>query len=135
MSSEQEHDEAEIRALREAFEAGLAEVDELDRARLRRARREALKQPREALPLPRPARWQVPVALAASLGLLSLMLLPMLNGGPDQTIESDWAEARNDVSDLEILLAEEDMTLYADLDFYLWLEAELSAREDAKDAG
>jgi hypothetical protein len=41
------------------------------------------------------------------------------------TEEAQMAEA-SAVSDLEILLAEDELSLYADLDFYVWLEAQLT---------
>ncbi|MDQ2069930.1 hypothetical protein [Natronospira bacteriovora] len=125
--SEHDKDDALIRALSERFDAGLDSVSEFDRARLRRARQKALAaQP--------PARrgWVVPAALAASVALMALLTVPFWSGEPVPA-EEELRMAEQEISDLEILLAEDELSLYADLDFYVWLEAEL-ADEAASDA-
>lgn len=138
--SEHDKDEALIRALRDSFESGLEAVTELDHARLRRARMQALAQAGNGnRPVRRPAFWLAPAALAASAALLALLVLP---SGPmpwsTDSVPGDMEEAQvvasEAVSDLEILLAEDDLGLFEDLEFYVWLDAQL-ADQEMRDAG
>jgi len=138
--NEHDKDEALIRAMREHFEGGLSTVTELDRARLRRARKQSQAQVgRGNSRVFRPSVWLAPAALAASAALVALLVLPAgpmpwsTDPAPGVSDEAQMAES-SAVSDLEILLAEDELNLYADLDFYVWLEAQLDG-EGAADAG
>lgn len=151
--SEHDRDEALIRAMRESFEGGLESVTEFDRTRLRRARKQALAQVNGGVSggvsgeagsvrrsVTRHSVWLAPAALAASAALVALLIFP---SGPmpwstDPAVGEDARLAEQaTVSDLEILLAEDDLSLYADLDFYVWLEAQLAEQgeQEMSDAG
>lgn len=111
-------DDKLIARLQGEFRESLDSVSEFDRARLRRARRNALAMHRSRRP------WRH-LALAASLALMALMLLPMSIDREPVTDTTRVADGGSTVSDLEILLAEEELRFYENLDFYVWLEAAL----------
>lgn len=115
---QQTDDDKLIARLQGEFRESLDSVGEFDRARLRRARRNALAARRSRRP------WRH-LALAASLALLGLVLLPMNTERGPGTDTNRVAENGSRVSDLEILLAEEELQFYENLDFYVWLEAAL----------
>jgi len=131
--TEQRSDEALLEALRQQFDSGVDALSEFDRARLARARRKALAvQPRRSA---KKRGWIVPLAAAASLGLLGLLLVPMTmidSPGSEPEVIVESADTSG-VTDLEILLAEEELSLFAELEFYLWVEHAMS--EESQDAG
>ncbi|MCP1727746.1 hypothetical protein J2T60_001746 [Natronospira proteinivora] len=93
-----------------------------DRQRLANARRSALAQSNHRSSLTALGRWSwIPAGAAASL--MVLLLWPGEPGEQDATVDTVQAEVA--VDDLDILLAEEDLDFYAELDFYLWLEEEM----------
>lgn len=97
-------------------------VDSLDgaaRARLRAARERALE---ELTPRTRfgGARLWIPAAAAASLA--ALVTLPLVER--DGTGAGSGFETMA-VTDIEILLGEEDLEMLAELEFYEWLELEV----------
>jgi hypothetical protein len=120
----QTDDDKLISTLQAEFRESLADVSEIDRARLRRARREALSIPTAGHGLTGRRTWRS-LALAASLALLALVLLPISTDRGPVTDGSRVADSGSQVSDLEILLAEEELGFYENLDFYLWIEAAL----------
>lgn len=96
--------------------AGSDRVDRRTRDELARRRRLALD---DAGRLPVRSRWWLPVgAVAAALSALFLVqpLLDGLNQMPEATVVD------SDDVDMEILLAEESLELYEDLEFYQWLD-------------
>lgn len=111
-------DDKLVARLQGEFRDSLDSVSEFDRARLRRARRNALAMHRSRRP------WRH-LALAASLALLALVLLPMSIDREPVNDTTRVADRGSMVSDLEILLAEEELRFYENLDFYVWLEAAL----------
>lgn len=114
----QTNDDKLIARLQGEFRESLDSVSELDRARLRRARRNALAASGSRRP------WRH-LALAASLTLMALLLLPMNADRGPVTDATRVAGGGSTVSDLEILLAEEELRFYENLDFYVWLDAAL----------
>lgn len=125
-------DEALVRELQGRFRTSLDTVSDLDRARLRRSRRRVLA----AVNRRRRFGWST-LAAAASLALVALVSLPLVMGPEPGEPEDGTRMAAQDeataVSDLEILLAGEDLGFYAELDFYVWLEAALPREQP--DAG
>lgn len=125
-------DEALVRELQGRFRASLETVSELDRARLRRSRRRVLA----TVDRRRRFGWST-LAAAASLALVALVSLPLVMGPePDEPEDGPRMAAQDEataVSDLEILLAGEELGFYAELDFYVWLEAALPREQP--DAG
>lgn len=125
-------DEALVRELQGRFRTSLDTVSDLDRARLRRSRRRVLatvdRRPRFG--------WST-LAAAASLALVALVSLPLVMGPePGESEDGPRMAAQDEAtgaSDLEILLAGEDLGFYAELDFYVWLEAALPREQP--DAG
>lgn len=125
-------DEALVRELQGRFRTSLDTVSDLDRARLRRSRRRVLATVNRR----RRFGWST-LAAAASLALVALVSLPLVMGPePGEPKDGPRMAAQDEataVSDLEILLAGEDLGFYAELDFYVWLEAALPREQP--DAG
>ena len=108
-----EHDDADwLDRARRRLQRSTEELDPDTLRRLRQARAAALGQAdRKA-----PTRWMPwgGAALAASLALAVLLWQPW--AGPPESPAA--------LEDLELLAAEENLELYEELEFYLWLESE-----------
>lgn len=102
-------------------------ADDLDmatRSKLNQARQQALTQ------LDKPA-WRRGAILAPAGAMAAALLVAViwLQATPPTTNPVIQAELTDNdkAQDMEILLAGDDLALYADLEFYLWLEAESNA--------
>ena len=127
MSSGREDEDLERRA-REAFDASVAGLGAATQSRLRQARMRALQasawnSPR--LACVRRYAWMPATVVAALLAVWVLR-------GPDEAAQPELAAS---VTDLDILLAEEDLDVFEELEFYTWLEEqpELETPESAGD--
>lgn len=104
---------------RELFEGEAAGLDAATRSKLNRARQRALAE------LDRPAssllRSPLPQAAAAGIAVAGIAAVLLMRAGvePDGAIPEITA-----ASDIEILLAEDDMAFLEELEFYAWLEAQ-----------
>lgn len=100
--------------LKRTLDTGADRVDQATRDELARRRRHVLDVADQT-----PSRsglWVPASGLAAAL-LAALLVQPFLNSAmPDTTV------ADSDDIDTEILLAEEGLELYEDLEFYEWLD-------------
>jgi len=111
--------EEERKTIHHHYQRRLETTSPADRRRLANARAAALSQSHSPGPL---ARWSwIPAGAAASL--LVLLLWPGEVREPADTVSPEQVQVMAD--DMEILLAEEDLSFYAELDFYLWLEEEM----------
>lgn len=106
--------------LRESAE----QLDAATAARLRRARLAALDALGDRRT--RPA-WLIPGLSAAALGALAVALAVTLRAGrePAPINTEPLAIAVESVADLDLLLAADSLELLEDLEFYVWLDAEL----------
>jgi len=105
-------DEQEKQSLQALYQAQIAATSRADRQKLRQSRQHAL----QAADAEAPAwlRWAwLPAGAMASL--LVVLLWP---GTEMAQPEAELAA----VDDMEILLDEQDLAFYAELEFYLWLE-------------
>ncbi len=111
------------------FDESVAALDGQTRSKLTQARYRALEELAERT---RPAwsRSWLPAGAAAAVALLSLMLWqgqmePVTQGGFDVAA----------VTDLELLLGEEELDMIEELEFYAWLEeqVELTSGEIVED--
>lgn len=116
MKPRKQHDEAWLEALRQDFKRHVEALDYPTRARLAAARRRALAAAARP-PLWRQAWLPAGALAAAALAVSSMLLWPDTGRAPAPVMAEDF----------EIMLSEEDLALYAELDFYLWL----GAQEDA----
>ena len=104
---------------RELFDAEVEGLDAATRSKLNRARQRALTE------LDRPGiallRTPLPQAAAAAIAVAAVGGLLFMRGGvetPVPTAEIGVA------SDIEILLAEDDIEFLEEIEFYAWLEAQ-----------
>lgn len=139
---ERNDDDAErlVHDARRLLREDTRQLDAASLVRLAHARRQALdeydrRQARAAWP---GTGWRNALA-AAALGVLAIALWigrdgapPMSAPGVVQPPAQNGAGARS--ADLEVLLAEENLELLEDLDFFDWLEANLELTNGA-DAG
>ena len=117
MSTEQRDREIERRA-KQVFDASVASIDGHTRSRLAQARNQALETGR------RPNHWYLPGrprlvvagAVAAALLAAVLVMQPLLPEAEHQLTTFD---------DLDILLGEEDLEFFEDLEFYAWLDEQV----------
>lgn len=98
---------------RAVFDRGVQDLDAATLSRLTRARQRALSR------LDRPARryrrgW-LPAAAATLIAILAAVLLWSRPQPPAPPVAAN-------VEDMEILLADEELELYSELEFYAWLE-------------
>lgn len=103
-------------AIRGHLERQSEQLPELDSARLRAARLRALDAVREPIYRRRPMLlW----GTAASLVLVAGMLL--LNPAPTPSGQGNPALAEMSAADMDLLMSEESLDFYQDLEFYEWL--------------
>ena len=123
MTNGSRHDEARmIERIREQLDAGVNDLDDATLSRLAQARHRAVAaagKPRRRwwAPWPRelPAgEWLVPAGAFASI-VATAVALTIMVGEPGDGLARD-------VDDLEILTAGEEIELYENLEFYLWLQ-------------
>ena len=122
-----ETDENLTRRAREVFLASVSGLDAGVLARLRESRRKAV----EAAEAREPARhlgWRVPAGAMAlvAVGVVAGALLWNGVTAPVAAPEPFAGAGNND--DLPIVLTSDSMDMYADLDFYQWLEAQDKAK-------
>ena len=113
---ENDHEKFERRT-RELFDEEVAGLDAATRSKLNQARQRALAE------LDRPAfslvRVPLPQAAVAAIAVAAVSSFLFLRGGVSPVEPAvDFASA----SDIEILLAEDDMEFLEELEFYAWLE-------------
>jgi hypothetical protein len=102
---------------KQLFDASVENLDGPTRAKLAQARNRALEgaeRPGLAMLL-MPPRWIAAVGTAA---LAAIVVLTVWQGGgaPDRSVETAA------LSDLELLLAEDEFEMLEELEFYAWLE-------------
>jgi hypothetical protein len=115
MNDERDEKSLEQRAA-QAFEASVAGLDGQTRSRLRQARMRALAAGGPGaswLAATRRYAWMPASVMAALLAAWALW-------GPEPAGEAGLAAAP--MGDLDILLAEEDLAVFEELEFYTWLE-------------
>jgi hypothetical protein len=117
------------RKARGVFEHSVAELDGGTRARLTRARLEALRSldERPRSELARPRAWLAAVAAAAAAISFAWLLS---DGGSDAPPQS--AEVVAVSPDGELLLDDEELDMLEDLEFYTWLDEQTG--DDVPDA-
>ena len=104
--SEEQQQQRFLAEAKAALDEHARQLDGVTQIRLSAARRRALAGG-PALP-----RWPLPAALAAAL-LASLMVWHFTTPGlPEMMAEAE---------DLELLMSEEDIEFYEDMEFYQWL--------------
>lgn len=117
------------RKARSVFELSVAELDGGTRARLTRARLNALGSldERRRSELARPRAWLAAVAAGAAAVSFAWLLS---HGGSDAPRQSAQVVAAS--PDGELLLDDEELDMLEDLEFYTWLDEQ--ARDGASDA-
>ena len=100
------------------FDSSVDSVDGATRSRLRVARERALEELRPRNKLGGARLWIPALAAAALVALVTLPLMERERTGAETGFETMAA------GDLEILFAEEELEMLAELEFYEWLELE-----------
>lgn len=109
------------------FDAAVAATDGAVVANLRAARARAVAQ-RERRSWGVPPRFWVPAIAVA--GLAAIVLVPRIEStGGDRARDFETVAA---AADLELLLGEEELEMFAELEFYEWLEAQEGLATDGE---
>jgi hypothetical protein len=116
---------------KQLFDASVENLDGPTRAKLAQARNRALERaqrPGLADGLLLPPRW-VAALSAAALTAVAVLVVWQNGGAPDRPVEIAA------LNDLELLLAEDELEMLEELEFYAWLEeqGELPAPAPAGD--
>jgi hypothetical protein len=107
------------RKTRELFDAEVAGLDAATRSKLNHARQRALTElDRSGFTL---LRTPLPQAAAAAIAVAAVGGLLFLRGGVETPIPTADVSV---ASDIEILLAEDDIEFLEEIEFYAWLEAQ-----------
>jgi hypothetical protein len=128
-----DRDDDFARRAKAVFDDSVAELDAPTRSKLTRARNRALEPHRRGglsvLWLPSP----VQAAVGAALVVIAVGWLSVVR----RDAEPDEVAVIAGPNDWELLLGEEDLELFEDLEFYSWLDEqpELSDRDDESDDG
>ena len=130
-----ETEEAFLAKAREALQASTAALPAEVLARLRESRRLAVEAASHPGPAWRRHGW-VPAGAMAAVFVAVLGGALWLNGGePSQAPASNFAAGANE--DLPIVLNNDGLDMYADMDFYQWMETEdqpAAAPDDPEDS-
>jgi hypothetical protein len=119
------------RRAKQLFDASVADLDGPTRAKLAQARNHALERGLRGpslMPTFLAPRW-VTALSAAALAVVAVLVVWRGGGVPEQQVEMAT------LSDLELLLAEDEFEMLEELEFYAWLEeqGELPAPSAASD--
>ena len=112
--SERDDERAFEARTKATFERSVDALDAATRSRLTRARVRALEAPERRRF--GGARWLVPAGAAAAAAVAAWLVLVPRPVDPERPLQAA------DFGDLELVLAEEDLELIEELDFYAWLE-------------
>jgi hypothetical protein len=111
-------DEALERRAREVFEASVGELDAATTARLRAARHAAVAE-MQSRRRPVWQRWPLPVAMAATVALVGVLLWRAPAESPEPVAGTVPVAAMDAIE----MVADDDLEMVTeDLEFYAWLE-------------
>ncbi len=113
-----------VRTASELLRRSAEDLDGATASRLNRARQAALEQ------LPqrrRTSRWLVPALSTAAVGAVAVGL--WLNQSVDRDLPAQSSSAALSAADMDLLLADDSLEMFEDLEFYAWLDAERSDDE------
>lgn len=119
----QETDDIFGKRAREVFLASAARLDEAVLKRLREARRLAVEAAEKPAPFWQVRPWALPAGALASLAVAVLAGVLWLSG-PAPTTGQTPPFAPNNGEDSGLLLANDNLEMYSDLEFYRWLDAQ-----------
>lgn len=119
-----EGDEHFANTASELLRRSAEDIDAATASRLNRARQAALG----AMPRRRPASaWLLPALSTAAVGALAVGL--WLNRGAGPELPAGTGPAVESAADMDLLLAPDSLEMLEDLEFYAWLDADLSDAE------
>jgi hypothetical protein len=120
-----ERDDGELaRRARQLFDQSVQELDAETLSRLNRSRQRALAEVKDGGAHAAWLRW-TPVAAAAAAAV-AVVIVWNPGDGVDEV-------PRTAASDLELLLAEDELEMLEDLDFYRWMALDETAEEPGQD--
>lgn len=124
-----EGDDAFTRTAGDLLRQSAAGIDATTASRLNRARQAALAElPRRRQRSP----WLLPVLSTAAVGALAVGLWLGQGPGPERPATSSTlslAPTIESAADMELLLAADNLEMLEDLEFYAWLDADLTDAE------
>jgi len=120
MSTESRKGDSEFEErAKQLFDESVDRLDARTRSKLTQARYRALEQ----LTAPAGSVWRRPWAPAGAAAAALTVLLVLWLDAPERTVNGTFDMAAT--SDLELLLAEEELEMIQELEFYAWLEEQV----------
>jgi hypothetical protein len=116
---------------RSIFAASLSSVDEVVVARLRAARQRAVAEADRQQPVWRTRPWALPAGAAALI--FAAVISSALFWGQSEPANVPFAAANN--NDMAIVLSNDNLDMYADMDFYRWLQAQQQGQPEQRQSG
>lgn len=110
-----QHDEELARKAKGLFDDSVEQLDAATLSRLNRSRHEALAELKSAKPVGQWQRW-VPATGVAAAAVIAVVVW---QGGP---VEGPLPST-GPVTDFEILLGEDSLEMFEDLEFYSWIDS------------
>lgn len=119
-NSNADQDSGFVDLARRAFAASVTSLDEAIALRLREARRRAITEAGRHQPVWRAHPWALPLGAAAVV--CAVVIGSFIYSNQDQQMAVPFVAASN--SDMAIVLSTDNLDMYADMDFYRWLQAQ-----------
>lgn len=128
MNHQAERDETGFLArAQDVFAASLSTLEPDVLARLRAARQHAVAAAGRPEPLWRAHPWALPASATALLG--AVLIGGIVLSGQEGEVKTPLFAAENG-NDMAIVLSNDNLDMYADMDFYRWLQAQQQNQND-----
>lgn len=131
MNNSADYDSRFLEQVRSVYTASLSSLDEKVVARLRTARQRAVAEADRRQPVWRTQPWALPA------GVTALALAVIIGGAlfwpQNEPANVPFAAANN--NDMAIVLSNDNLDMYADMDFYSWLQAQQQEQPGQEQSG
>lgn len=131
MNNSADYDSGFLERARSAYTASLSSLDEQVVARLRAARQRAIAEADRQQPLWRTRPWALPAGVTALA--LAVIIGSALFWPQNEQASVPFAAANN--NDMAIVLSNDNLDMYADMDFYSWLQAQQQEQPGQEQSG
>lgn len=131
MNNSVDYDIGLLERVRSAYAESLSSLDEKVVVRLRAARQRAVAEADRHQPVWRARPWAVPAGVTALV--LALIIGGTLLWSQNEPANVPFAAANN--NDMAIVLSNDNLDMYADMDFYSWLQAQQQQQPGREQSG
>ncbi|HET7395534.1 MAG TPA: hypothetical protein VFK12_03775 [Gammaproteobacteria bacterium] len=131
MNNSADYENGFLERSRSIYASSLASLDQDVIARLRAARLRAVAEADRRQPLWQSRPWALPVGVSAMVVAAIVGSVLFWNQGQPNTVP--FAAANN--NDMAIVLSNDNLDMYADMDFYRWLQAQQQGQSETGQSG